>query len=393
MNMKKLLSCFVYAGYAVGYIFACAVGLFARYLPCYKDLWLVSERKTDARDNGLHFFKYMCNNHPEINCAFIITEKSPDYQKVKNLGRVIKPHTFSHMLAFACAKVRISTHYMGCAPDSYRFAVMNRIGLVRGKNVLLRHGITANDLKELHYPAARVELMVCSAVPEYEFMKKNYNQPDGVIKRLGLCRYDRLLSPHIEKKQILIMPTWRYFLRNLSDEEFKKSDYFKNFYDILNSDRLQKKLNEHGYDIILYLHYELQKYSKLFEVDKPNIKTASLESADVQQLLMESSLLITDYSSIFFDFAYMSKPLLYLQFDEEKFYATQYARGYFSCRRDGFGPVVKSSDEAVDFVIQKLNDEMKLDEIYQKRAADFFGERSCDHCQKTYEEIRKILKA
>ena len=57
--MKKAASAFVYLGYLIWYAFACFIGIFARRLPRYRDLWLVSERKTDARDNGYHFFKYI----------------------------------------------------------------------------------------------------------------------------------------------------------------------------------------------------------------------------------------------------------------------------------------------------------------------------------------------
>ena len=45
------------------------------------------------------------------------------------------------------------------------------------KSALIRHGITSNDLTELHYPNARVDILVCSAVPEYESMVKNYGHP------------------------------------------------------------------------------------------------------------------------------------------------------------------------------------------------------------------------
>ena len=45
-----------------------------------------------------------------------------------------------------------------------------------------------------------------------------------------------------------------------------------------------------------------------------------------------------DYSSIAFDFAYMKKPLIYYQFDQDKYYTNHFAKGYFDCERDGFGP-------------------------------------------------------
>ena len=329
--------------------------------------------------------------HPEVNCAFIIDSSSPDYKKVSDLGKTIQPRTFRHMLAFACAKVCVSTHYMSCAYDTYGFAVLNRFGLIRKKSALIRHGITSNDLTELHYPNARVDILVCSAVPEYESMVKNYGHPDGVVQRLGLCRYDRLMSPHSESRRILVMPTWRYFLRELTDEEFLKSEYYRQFYSLINNEKLNRAMEKHDYTLTLYLHYELQRYSKLFKTDNPRIEIAALGTADVQDLLMESSFLVTDYSSVYFDFAYMGKPLLYLPFDEDKFYKTQYKKGYFDCRTDGFGPAFADFRPAAEYIAEKICGGMKNDEVYKQRADAFFGRRCANHCEMTYNAVTKLI--
>ena len=387
--MKKCSSLCVYVYYAFYYAFALVLSIFARNFKKYKNLWLISERKTDARDNAFFFFEYMVKNHPEVNCAYVIDKNSADFEKVKKLGKTVEPNTFSHMLAFAAAEVRISTHYMGYAPDTYRFAVMKKLGLILGKDVFLQHGIMANDAKELHYPNAKPDLFICTAGDEYKFIKENFGHKDGVVKKIGLCRYDSIKNN--AKKQILIMPTWRYFLRNLSDAEFIKSDYYKNFYEILTDKNLNSALSKHGYEIILYLHYELQKFSHLFKTDLQNVKIADFENYGVRELLMESSLLVTDYSSVFFDFAYMRKPILYFWFDEEKFFATQYDKGYFGCRKDGFGRVVKTKGEVVNFLINKLENGMKNDEVYSERADKFFGEEISCRCEKTYREILNII--
>lgn len=387
--MKKISSLFAYVYYAFYYAFALVLSIFARNFKKYKNLWLISERKTDARDNGFFFFEYMAKNHPEINCAYVIDKNSADFEKVKKLGKTVEPKTFSHMLAFAAAEVRISTHYMGYAPDTYRFAVMKKLGLILGKDVFLQHGIMANDAKELHYPNAKPDLFICTAEQEYKFIKENFGHKDGIVKKIGLCRYDSFKNN--VQKQILVMPTWRYFLRNLSDAEFVKSDYYKNFYEILTDENLNSALSKHGYEIILYLHYELQKFSHLFKTDLQNIKIADFKSYGVRELLTNSSLLVTDYSSVFFDFAYMRKPILYFWFDEEKFFATQYDKGYFDCRKDGFGRVVKTKDEVVSFLINKLENGMKNDEVYSERADKFFGEEISCRCEKTYREILNII--
>lgn len=390
--MKKIKSCFTYLAWLIYYYAAYVIGIFVRRFPYFRNMWLISERRTEARDNGFHFFKYLSEKRPEINAAFIIDKNSPDYARVAALGKTIQPNTLCHMLAFACAKIRISTHYMSCSPDDYRFSVLRRIGLIRGKNAVIRHGITCNDLKELHYSNAKPDLLVCSSLPEYENMKNTYGHPDGVVRRLGLCRYDRLLSEHTVKKQILVMPTWRYFLHSLSDAEFVKSDYYKCFSSLINNGSLIKALEKNGYTLVFYLHYVLQPYSHLFKSSSSRVKILKKENSDVQQLLMESAVLLTDYSSVFFDFAYMSKPVVYLQFDEQRFYETQYGRGYFNCRTDGFGPVFGNESDAADRLCKIIEQDAHNDELYSERAEEFFGDRTSDHCEQTFNAIRELLK-
>lgn len=391
--MRKLYSRFVYIWYAVYYCFAYIVGLLLRHFPKYKGLWLVCERKTDARDNGICFFEFLRTYHPEVNAAYIIDEKSADFDRAAKQGRVIKPGTFSHMLAFACAKVCISTHVMGYAPDTYRFAVLDgRFGLVRGKKVFLQHGIIMNDLPELHYPKSRLDLFVCTAIPEFEFIKNRFCHPEGVVRRLGLCRYDALLEPHVIKRQILIMPTWRIYHRGLSDEEFMHTKYYKNFCDIIENRKMQQMLEEYDFEIVLYLHYEFQCYTKLFESENKRVRVCGFDSADVGKLLMESAFLVTDYSSVYCDFAYMRKPLLYLWFDEERFFDEHYKRGYMDCRRGGFGPVFDNAEDAVCYIKERMSQGLVPEEIYKKRIDKFFYGVDGGNCRRTYDAVLEILE-
>lgn len=358
-------------------------------------MWIICERKTDARDNGYHFFRYLCRNHPEINAAYIIDKNSCDYSRAAELGRIIQPNTFEHMLSFACAGVCISTHIMGYAPDTYRFALLDaKLGLVHTKKVFLQHGIIETDLKELYYPDSRLDLFVCTAIPEFNFVCGNFRHPDGVVQRLGLCRYDRLLTEHRVKKQILIMPTWRIYLRNLSKEEFIKSDYYKNYSELINCSQTADILKKYGYEMVLYLHYELQPYAGLFKSGNPDIKIAEFKDYDVQNLLMDSAVLITDYSSILFDFAYMQKPSAYFWFDEKAFFERHYKKGYFDCRADGFGPVFESLEPLLDYIRRCLENNAQMPSEYKKRTEEFFDygfKSKTTNCERTYDAISRII--
>ncbi|MCR4718163.1 MAG: CDP-glycerol glycerophosphotransferase family protein [Firmicutes bacterium] len=389
--LEKMGNIAEYAKCCFLYFVCLIISCFMRNTSSYKDLWLISERTQDARDNGYHFFKYLRENQKHINCAYVIDKNSPDYSKVKGLGKIIQPGGLKHYIAFACAKVKVSTHIMGYAPDPYRFAILDRkFKIVRGKKIFLQHGIIKDDIAELHYPKVNLDLFVCSTAMEYESLK-DYNYPNGVIKRLGLCRYDALLGEHQVKRQILVMPTWRYYLRTMNNEEFKQSEYYKSFNSLITDERLNRMLDENDYELVLYLHYELQKFTNLFCTDNKRVKVMGMLDTDVQTLLMESAMLITDYSSVFFDFAYMKKPMVYWTFDRELFFSEQYGLGYFKFSESGFGPEFSKKEQVVDYIEMEMARGMAVEDKYLQRTDRTFSDFSKEHCKKTYEAILELI--
>jgi len=103
-------------------------------------------------------------------------------------------------------------------------------------------------------------------------------------------------------------------------------------------------LEQYGYTLVFYPHIEMQKHLAQFHTDSARVYLADSTTHDVQQLLLDCALLITDYSSVFFDVAYLEKPELYYQFDETEFRQYHYKQGYFDYRRDGFGPVCTTEE-------------------------------------------------
>lgn len=114
--------------------------------------------------------------------------------------------------------------------------------------------------------------------------------------------------------------------------EFEQTDYFQHWQAVISDPKLEKLLTKYGYDAVFYPHFEVQRFLSAFHTENPRVKIGALGQMDVQTLLMESALLITDFSSIQFDFAYMLKPEIYYQFDEARYWGTHHDRGYFDYR-------------------------------------------------------------
>ncbi|MCI5605737.1 MAG: CDP-glycerol glycerophosphotransferase family protein [Clostridia bacterium] len=387
MSIRKLIS---YIGCLIKYAAAFAVAPFIKNKTRNKDLWIIAERGIDARDNAYHLFKYIRKTHPEINISYIITKNSSDRKNVEEPGRIIDFGSFEHFLAMAISKVKISTHIMGYSPNINLFVHLDKLGLVKGKKIFLQHGIIKDNLTYLYYNNTGLDLFVCSAKPEIDYIRENYGYPDGVLQMLGLCRYDYLEKNEKKTNKILLMPTWRVALQNCTEKEFCSSMYFKKYQHLLNSNKLEEILEKYNYELIFYPHIEVQKFLDCFTTDKKHIKIMGFKDSTVQDLLIYSDILITDFSSVFFDYGYMEKPMIFYQFDKEAFRKNHYGEGYFKYERDGFGEVVTEEEDVIFQLCRIIENGSKPEEIYLDRIHKFFTVRDENNCKRNFEAIYDI---
>lgn len=390
----KFFRALEYAKQLLLLLFFLPAGFLVKLLcPKFRHVWLVMERGNDARDNGYHFYRYLKTAHPEIRAYYVIDPKSPDRDKIAPLGGLVNYRSFRHYLLYYAADYLISTHVQPCAPDMILFYHLapKHIGSP-AKQIFLQHGIIKDEMKWLHRENLKIDLFVCGAKPEYEYIKSTFGHPENVPQYLGLCRFDHLLCASKPEKMILVMPTWRGS-HYPSGAAFENTTYFHAFHSLLNNPELARKLAEEGYTLIFYPHVEMQKYMPLFRAHAPsckNIILADRTTHDVQDLLMRCSLLITDYSSVFFDVAYLHKPVIYYQFDDEEFRAYHYQEGYFDYKTLGFGPVCDTEDALLEQISQAFVNHMQMSPLYQKRTNEFFPLRDDSNCKRTYEAIRRL---
>lgn len=347
-----------------------------------KKIWIITERGYDARDNGYHLFKFLKNNHPEINCYYTINKKSSDYKNIQNFKNVISHGSLKHIFLFSCAKAKISSTVNGFAPNKYYAKYMLKHHL-QGLNVGIKHGIFKNIHPNYFKKNSHLDLLICGAQPEFEFVKSSFGFNEDEVAYCGLARFDNLHNNN-EREQILLMPTFRNYLENLNDEEFMATKYFKKW------DELLKKIDENIANetkVVFYIHAVFQKYVDIFENRYKNVVIAKFDEYDVQQLLKESKLLVTDFSSVFFDFAYMRKPLVFYQFDEDEYYSKHYQKAYFDYRRDGFGDVCIDSDLAIKSIYSVIDNKFKLDKKYLTNVEHFFPLFDNNNCERICERI------
>ena len=101
--------------------------------------------------------------------------------------------------------------------------------------------------------------------------------------------------------------------------------------------------------------------------------------------------MITDYSSVFFDFGYLRKPVIYFQYDKEEFFSGQlYNEGYFDYENMGFGPVCYNLNDLIENIINVIEKDCKNDDKYLNRIDNFFKFHDDKNCERVLNEIEKI---
>lgn len=354
-----------------------------------KDLWLISERGREARDNAYFFFIWLKQNHPEINAKYIISKDSRDLDRLEKWSNdIVFYNTFNHYIRVWKAEYLISTHIMGYTPDAYFFTRFDRIFNIfrKKKKIFLQHGVLWFVIESLFSRNNHLDLFICGSKKEYEVVKSLYGYPEGVVQYTGLCRFDNLHEMST-KKQILVMPTWRMYIdRN----HFEQSEYFAVYKELLCSVQLSDMLEKYGYNLLFYPHYEFQSKIHLFKELKVSSRVSIADmNYDVQQLLKESEILITDFSSVFFDMMYMKKSILFYQFDQEKHCSLHYRNSlktsYFDLNK--IGPVVTTQHELFSALEYLLENQKDKSVKYQDSVTETFTLRDTNNNKRVFEAI------
>ena len=107
-----------------------------------------------------------------------------------------------------------------------------------------------------------------------------------------------------------------------------------------------------------------------------------------EKILTEASLMVTDYSGVQFDFAYMRKPIVYYHPNE---LPPHYDAGGLQYETMGFGPICKTHEEIVTQLCNYMEKNCQIEEEYIKRANDFFAYDDYNNCERIYQSIQNKL--
>ncbi|ECL9344128.1 CDP-glycerol glycerophosphotransferase family protein [Campylobacter coli] len=356
------------------------------------DIWLLMDKDYEADDNAEHLYRYIMQNHPKQKIAFALRKESSDWERLEKEGfNLIEFGSFEFERIIKKASKVISSH---C--DEYLTKYITN----RSQFVFIQHGVILNDLSRwLNFK--KINLFITSTQAEYDSIANDYNCYKFGKKEVvltGLARHDALLKNNRSNvKQILIMPTWRKNIVNSVvansgkrklNLDFKQTMYFKKYNSLINNNLLKKVCQEYGYTIVFNPHPNIMPYLKEFNF--PSYVKIANQNESLQKLFCNSSLMITDYSSVAFEMAYLEKPVIYYQFDKEEFFISQWQKGYFDYKKDGFGPVVENEENLLKELESLLQNDCKPFGVYKDNIDSTFVFKDGRCCERIYAMLENM---
>lgn len=355
-------------------------------------LWLICEGPREAQDNAYWFFKYLKEHQPQVDAVYAIEKNAPAYGKVACLGETVQYGSFRHWVLYLAAEVNISSQKYGKPNAAVCYLLEVVIGCLKNRRVFLQHGVTQADLPFLYESKAKLSLFCCAAQPEYSFIHDRFGYPEEVVKLLGFCRFDNLHRADIDKNLVLLAPTWRMNLHRSRDKKlFLTSKYYQVLNHLLHSEAFSSLLAQYGKHAVFVMHRNMGMFEDTFSSPFTNIRVIQWQEADITALIKTAGVLITDYSSIFFDFAYMKKPVLYYQFDTKDYHRVHLQAGYFDYQRDGFGPVCETEEALLQATAHVFQADCLMDEEYRNRVERFYTLIDEKNCERTYQAISGLI--
>ncbi|MEE6133302.1 CDP-glycerol glycerophosphotransferase family protein [Priestia sp. GS2] len=351
-----------------------------------KKVWLVGEREDQAEDNGYFFFKHCRENHPNQKVYYVINEDSPHLHKVEKYGNVIYHSSFKHRLYMLVADTYISAWtFEECSYPRAKKEFIKLFGkqIANKKNICLQHGVIIHNISPyLHKERYNQDLIISSSEYEKKIIQNTLGYSDEQVAITGLARFDNLHNLSV-KKQILIMPTWRRHLFKINKHSFLKSEYFKAYNNLIRNKEFLEAIEKHNIPVKFYIHSQMQKFMDNFVFEHPNIEFLVKSTATVSELLKESALLVTDYSSVSSDFLYMNKPVIMYQFDPHNNHHAPVKEIEY---RD-LGMIASNEDQLISNVLKTIDQEFKTNKHYIKNSKRIFKYKDQHNCERIYNVI------
>jgi CDP-glycerol glycerophosphotransferase (TagB/SpsB family) len=321
-------------------------------------------------DNSKAMFEYILEKHPHISAVWI-TKKYSIFQELKEENKpCFLAGTPDARKVLRNAGVAFYTNSILDFGDidylngAVKVALFHGVGFKLELRELTQEksnlGITLRILKHKLYCESFADVIcTTSSFMREKFARQQYNADIAKIEITGQPRNDIFkYRPHKidDRKVITYLPTWRE--DKVSQEKLQEA-----INQLVNSDDLEKILGKNNAKFIVKPHY-LTKVT--LNKKRKNIYVYNdTDIPDVQKALLDTDILITDYSSAASDFALLDRPIIFYDFDYET-YKHLLADEYQECLRYGYASNNNELLSLLSDVLDGKTDLRLVDEVINR---------------------------
>lgn len=364
----------------------------SKLIPKDEKIWIFGAWFGDKYgDNSKYLFEYVTNNYPEIKAIWLTKDKSTLEIIQKKGYKVYKTHSFKGYYYSIKASVSfVSTSFNDINHYVFTGIYINLWHGIPLKKIVyddkLTNSIDYNSLQKkfsrmlfpfIHSPED-FNYIIASSKDETKNLATAFKKNIKDILITGLPRNDVFDQNKRSMKKVIYMPTHR------NEGELDIATMFLDDLDTINKNFISLNL-----ELYIKLHYyhmkniDLQNYSNIFIIKDEDIEQ------DIYSVINDFDLLITDYSSIYFDFLLTDRPIIFTPFDYEE-YLSKDRELYYNYDEVTPGPKCKNWNEVLEW-IENFKKDSTLYAKERKIVKDRFHKyQDGKSCERVYNEILKL---
>lgn len=343
-------------------------------------IWLYSDAFGTAKGNAYYQFLNDFAHDDGVERYYVYTgspDKEPSLFSEEQRKHLVKFGSYEHRVLYLSAQIVFISAWERekFSPFFSESEEMNYIDIEHFKTVYLQNDILNFTCPD-RFSAERTlcDKIVVSSPFEVENLTGKYRFKEDELIKTGMPKLDFLDQNLKAGDRILFAPGWRSYFsidggtEKISIKSLENSDYYKGIKVFLSDERLHETLEKSGVVLDFKPPCDCELFRALLEKGSDRI---NLIKEDIKP--EEYKLLITDFSGLAFDFAFISRSVLYFVPDYPQFKS---GMGRFRELdlpfEKAFGPFAQNADTAVAEFLKLAETGYKPDPVYEERMSGFY---------------------
>lgn len=348
-------------------------------------IWLYTDSPSVLYDNGLLQFMHDVKIQDGIRRYYVMTNPEIQNVQIDNLdsNQIVSYGSSKHISLFFRAE-KLLTSFSDeevIWPFNNEKYMKSLRGLFNAEIIYLQHGVLHAHLPWYYSKyTSMVDKVVVSTKFEIANFVKNYDYRQSELIEAGMPRYDFLNREQDNTGNILFAPSWRSYLvgtdaemstrRVAAIDKIVHSSYIEGIEELLNDEKLEAYLGKNNLFIDVKMHPE---FYRTYGNDILTLKSEHVRVADENVDMNNYALLITDFSSLLYDFVYMNKPIIYYIPDLDEFLSgMNHYRELDIPLEEGMGFFSDDAQCIVDYLEKHYSQRFRVEDKYSDKYDDFY---------------------